>query len=76
MKQLRLGTAVFGAALVAAPALASAQQTENLGKYEYQISCAVCHGDDGKGEGSLSKYYNKRAELAPLSDGSPKLIGD
>ena len=60
MKQL-MGTAVLGAALVAVPALAYAQQTEDLGKYEYLSSCAVCHGDDGKGEGSLSKYYNKRA---------------
>ena len=60
MKQL-IGTAVLGAALVAAPALAHAQQTADIGKYEYQISCAVCHGDNGKGDGSLSKYYNKRA---------------
>jgi mono/diheme cytochrome c family protein len=60
MKQL-MGTAVLGAALVAAPALAYAQQTQDIGKYEYQSSCAVCHGDNGKGDGSLSKYYNKRA---------------
>ena len=61
MKQLCIGAAVLGAALVAASALAYAQQTEDIGKYEYQSSCAVCHGDNGKGDGSLSKYYNKRA---------------
>ena len=60
MKQ-GLGIAVLGAALISAPVVANAQQREDIGKYEYQISCAVCHGDDGKGEGSISKYYNKRA---------------
>jgi mono/diheme cytochrome c family protein len=60
MKQ-GLGIAVLGAALISASLVANAQQREDIGKYEYQISCAVCHGDDGKGEGSISKYYNKRA---------------
>jgi len=42
-------------------ATADAQETGDIGKYEYRVSCAVCHGDDGKGGGSLMKYYNKQA---------------
>jgi len=61
MKQLYIGTVVLCAGLVAAPALAYAQQTKDIGKYEYQVSCAVCHGDNGKGDGALAKYYNKHA---------------
>jgi mono/diheme cytochrome c family protein len=33
----------------------------DIGKREYSASCAVCHGDNGKGDGSLMKYYGKRA---------------
>lgn len=53
-----------GAALIAfmaAPVLSYAQQPEDIGKYEYRVSCAVCHGDNGKGDGSLMRYYNKHA---------------
>jgi len=55
------GAALIGAAFVAAPVVSYAQQPEDIGKYEYRVSCAVCHGDNGKGDGSLMKYYNKHA---------------
>ena len=50
MKQLCIGTAVLGTALVAAPVLGYAQD-EDLGKRVYVNRCAVCHGVSGKGDG-------------------------
>jgi mono/diheme cytochrome c family protein len=50
MKQLSIGIAVLGTALVAVPALGYSQAVE-IGKREYLNSCAVCHGDGGKGDG-------------------------
>ena len=62
MKQLYMGTAVLGAALVAAPVLGHAQ-AEDIGKREYASRCAVCHGDGGKGDGPLSALLK-----IPVSD--------
>jgi mono/diheme cytochrome c family protein len=62
MKQLYMGTAVLGAALVAAPVLGHAQ-AEDIGKREYANRCAVCHGDGGKGDGPLSALLK-----IPVSD--------
>ncbi len=59
MKQLCIGTAVLGAALVAAPALCNAQLAVDIGKREYALSCAVCHGDRGTGDGYLVEYLKK-----------------
>ena len=33
-------------------------EEELIGSDEYRISCAVCHGVGGKGNGSLAKYLN------------------
>ena len=62
MKQRYMGTAVLGAALVAAPVLGHAQ-AEDIGKREYANRCAVCHGDGGKGDGPLSALLK-----IPVSD--------
>jgi mono/diheme cytochrome c family protein len=59
MKELCIRTAVFGAALVVAPMLAYAQMPEDIGKREYVLSCAVCHGDSGKGDGPLVEFLKK-----------------
>jgi mono/diheme cytochrome c family protein len=58
MKQLCIGTAVFAAALAAAPVLGYAQDAD-IGKLEYTKSCAVCHGISGKGDGPLAASLKK-----------------
>ena len=52
MRQLSIGSAVLGAAIVAVPMLGHSQAVE-IGKREYFNSCAVCHGDGGKGDGPI-----------------------
>jgi mono/diheme cytochrome c family protein len=39
--------------------LAYAQMPEDIGKREYVLSCAVCHGDSGKGDGPLVEFLKK-----------------
>jgi mono/diheme cytochrome c family protein len=58
MKQVCIGTAVLSAVLVAAPALGYAQAVD-IGKREYVNSCAICHGDSGKGDGRLAEWFIK-----------------
>jgi mono/diheme cytochrome c family protein len=59
MRQLCIGTTMLGAALIAAPVLGYAQQAVDIGKREYALSCTVCHGDRGKGNGPLVEYLKK-----------------
>ncbi|MFI4961002.1 MAG: c-type cytochrome, partial [Hyphomicrobiales bacterium] len=47
-----MGTALLGAALIAVPVVGYSQAVE-IGKREYVNSCAVCHGDSGKGDGPI-----------------------
>lgn len=58
-----LSTAAIGAVLAGWVAGASAQQAQpyvhDLGKLEYESSCASCHGLSGKGDGSLRNYLTK-----------------
>ena len=56
MRFARMARLILAAALIAAPALApaedSASQARKLRGYElYQASCARCHGPDGIGDG-------------------------
>ena len=60
MKQKYVRAAVLGAAFGIIPSLGFAQATDT-GKIEYVNSCAVCHGDGGKGDGPLVKSL----KLAP-----------
>ena len=61
MKQLCIGTAVLGVALIGAPVLACAQMPVDIGKRDYVLACAACHGDSGKGDGPVVEYLKKPA---------------
>ncbi len=67
MKQLSMGAAILGAALIAGPDLVYAQQAEDIGKVEFVTNCAVCHGTDAKGKGPIVGWLGKRsADLTTL----------
>jgi mono/diheme cytochrome c family protein len=52
----------FGAAgMAGAQQNAGSGQRLDLGKYEYESSCAVCHGLNGKGNGPFASYMEKSA---------------
>lgn len=58
------GAAMFAGAL-ALPAVA---QDASIGSHEYIVSCAVCHGVDGKGDGGMAVLMTvKPADLTQLS---------
>lgn len=59
MKHQLTRSAALCAALLCAPSLAQAQQSVDVGKQEYVVSCAVCHGENGKGGGPLVDWLKK-----------------
>lgn len=59
MARLGIRAIVLGAALMSVPVLSYAQVSD-VGKQEYTNSCAVCHGDNGKGAGPLAEFLNKK----------------
>ena len=46
------------AVAVAALPLVAAAQNVDVGRREYMISCAQCHGIEGKGDGVIAIYLN------------------
>jgi hypothetical protein len=48
LKALMVGSLILG------PNSKSWAQQDDIGKLEYQYSCAACHGADGKGNGPLA----------------------
>jgi hypothetical protein len=54
--------------LIGASTRSVAAQETNEGREEYLLSCAVCHGQDGRGLGSMtSKLQIKPADLTSLA---------
>jgi mono/diheme cytochrome c family protein len=54
--------ALAAAALVVTPLLATAQQSVDIGKREYESNCAVCHGATGKGDGPYMRFMAYKAK--------------
>ncbi len=52
------GVAVAGAAAVA---LAAGPQRFDMGKFQYESNCAVCHGKAGKGDGPFAGKVDTKA---------------
>jgi mono/diheme cytochrome c family protein len=67
MKMALLGRITTISAIMAFSVGALAQGAD-VGKIEYQSSCASCHGLDAKGDGPMSKELKKRpADLTVLA---------
>lgn len=59
---------VLGFSLPPGPSLAAEQDVLEAGKYEFQRSCATCHGVDAKGNGpTAAVLLAKPADLTQLS---------
>ncbi len=65
-KRLYKGTVLLGATLLLVPVAVHAQGSD-IGKTEYNNSCAVCHGTSGKGNGPLAAALKpKVADLTTI----------
>src|SRR4029450_8977796 len=62
MKSILINALTVGAIAVGTATMSHAQQAVDIGKHEYVISCAVCHGDSGKGDGPLVEWLKKPAD--------------
>ncbi len=55
MRLSGLAIVLLGAAAIGVSATAAAAENFDVGKREYDASCASCHGRDGKGGGSFAQ---------------------
>lgn len=71
MKNISKSLLIGAAVMMAAGGIASAAEKKvkaDYGKREYQNSCVLCHGEDGKGNGSLVELLSKKpTDLTTLS---------
>ena len=68
MKPTNILAACVLASLALAARAAPAADPTDIGKKEYQASCAACHGQDGKGKGSFAELLNvSMPDLTTLS---------
>lgn len=61
MQQSKIAAALSFGVLVAVVQISSAAENTDLGKQEYETSCAACHGPQGKGDGSYGELLKARA---------------
>lgn len=67
MKTSKLMVATIGTAIAGMMGLAHAQGVD-IGKREFDSSCATCHGVSGKGDGPMAGYLSGRLpDLTALS---------
>lgn len=68
MKRSRLAMVLLGTVTFAVSAMAVAAEQFDIGKREYEASCANCHGRDGKGGGSFAQMLQvSMPDLTTLS---------
>ena len=61
-------TILAGELVLAGPGIAYSAEKFDFGKREYDSSCAVCHGKQGKGDGPYAGILDKRIpELSTLT---------
>ena len=61
MQRARIAAALTFGVLVAAAQTSGAAEKADLGKQEYEATCAACHGPQGKGDGSYGELLKTRA---------------
>ena len=61
MRIASIGLGLIAAGLALQGSAVSAQQKKQAdrGKYQYEVSCAVCHGADGKGKGLMNDVLRR-----------------
>lgn len=63
-----LGGSLLAAVVIGVPAAAFAQHA-TIGAIEYRMSCAVCHGEDARGDGPLAQLLTvKPTDLTKLAE--------
>jgi mono/diheme cytochrome c family protein len=63
-----LGGSLLAAVVIGVPAAAFAQHV-TIGAIEYRMSCAVCHGEDARGDGPLAQLLTvKPTDLTKLAE--------
>lgn len=63
-----LATAHMGALLIGSSCIALAADNLDIGKNEYDVACAVCHGRTGKGDGPLKlQMISQMPDLTALA---------
>ena len=68
MKLSNLAMALLGMAAFSVSAIAIGAEKFDVGKREYDASCAACHGRDGKGHGSFAEMLQvSMPDLTTLS---------
>ena len=76
LKVFTVGAFAIGAAAVAhAQQSGSAAQSVDVGKYEYDRHCAVCHGLSGKGDGPYIELLKSGTVLPNLTELTKKNNG-
>ena len=68
MKAINIFAVCAVASLIQGVGVALAADNVDIGKREYDASCAACHGQTGKGDGSFAKLLNASVpDLTTLS---------
>lgn len=68
MKLSKFALVILGAAAIGASTVSTAAGKFDIGKTEYDASCASCHGPNGKGGGSFAELLQtKMPDLTTLS---------
>lgn len=63
-----LGGSLLAAIVIGVPTAAFAQHV-TIGAIEYRMSCAVCHGEDARGDGPLAQLLTvKPTDLTKLAE--------
>lgn len=67
MKTTGVFAALIGVTMLSAPMFAAAEKAPDMGKREFDASCAVCHGLTARGDGPYPHPMGAAANLTALA---------